>query len=226
MWQTILGSLLALALAVLLLRQLAKAARQRRGEPERLFSEARAVLEDATILPSAAAGVHELTGRYKGHAVQVKLIADTLALRKLPGLWLMVTLPGPIPVEATLDLMMRPSGPTSFSNFDHLPFTVATPQDFPEHAVIRSDDPARMLPPEIIASHLAPFHGPRAKELLVTPKGLRMVSLLAEADRARYGVFRQADFGDAVLGPGQLTDSLERLIALREAIENWHKPSG
>ncbi len=223
MWQTILGSLLALVLAVLLFRQISAAARRRRGEPERLFAEARTVLENATVSPGATAGVYEMTGRYKGDAVQVKLIADTLALRKLPSLWLMTTLPGPMPVEATLDLMMRPSGPTSFSNFDHLPFTVPTPAGFPDHAVIRSDDPARMLPLHVIAGQMEPFHGPRAKELLVSPKGVRLVSLMAEADRARYGVFRQADFGDAVLDPGHLTDSLDRLIALREAIENWHK---
>ena len=223
MWQTILGSFLAIALAALLLRQIMRVARRRRAEPERLFSEAGSVLESASISPVSTAGVHELTGRYRGHDVQVKLIADTLAVRKLPTLWLMVTLPGPVPVSATLDLMMRPTGPTSFSNFDHLPFTVQAPPGIPEHAVIRSDDPARMLPPAVIAGHLAPFHGPRGKELLITPKGLRMVMLMAEADRARYGVFRQADFGETVLDPGQLTDGLETLIALREAIENWHK---
>lgn len=223
MWQTILGSLLAILLAALLVRQLMTAARRRRDEPERLFSEVRTVLENAAISPAATAGVHELTGRYQGRAVQVKLIADTLAVRKLPTLWLMVTLPDPVPVDATLDLMMRPTGPTSFSNFDHLPFSVAAPPDFPEHAVIHSDDPARMLPPHILAGHLEPFHGPRAKELLVSPKGLRIVSLMAEADRARYGVFRQADFGEAVLDPGQLRDSLDLLIALRADIENWHK---
>jgi hypothetical protein len=225
MWQTILGSLLAIVLAALLLRQIISAARRRRAEPGRLFSEAGAVLENPSISPFSTAGVHELTGRYRGYDVQVKLIADTLAVRKLPALWLMVTLPGPVPVTATLDLMMRPTGPTSFSNFDHLPFTVQAPPGFPDHAVIRSDDPARMLPPAIISGHLAPFHGTAGKELLITPKGLRMVMLMAEADRARYGVFRQADFGDAVLDPGQLTACLESLIALRVAIENWHKQS-
>ena len=33
-----------------------------------------------------------------------------------------------------------------------------------------------------------------------------MVVLLAQADRARYGVFRQADFGDIVLEPAQLDE--------------------
>lgn len=221
MWQTILGSLLALVLAALLVRQLMAAARRRREEPERLFAEARAVLEGPVVRPGATAGVYELAGRYKGHPVQVKAVADTLALRKLPGLWLMVTLPGQVPVDGTFDMMMRPSGPTSFSNFDHLPFTVATPAGFPEHAVIRTDDPARMPPPHLAAGHLDPFHGPRAKELLITPQGLRIVLLLAEADRARYGVLRQADFGDAAADPETIAACLDRLLALRKDIENW-----
>ena len=51
--------------------------------------------------------------------------------------------------------------------------------------------------------HLSLFADGRAKELLVTPNGVRFVWLLAEADRARYGVFRQAEFGDAALHPAR-----------------------
>ena len=89
----------------------------------------------------------------------MKAITDTLALRKLPSLWLMVTLPGELPVKATFDLMMRPAGPTTFSNFDHLPATVTAPPDFPIDAVIRTDDPANMLPQHVVAPHLEPFFG-------------------------------------------------------------------
>jgi hypothetical protein len=60
-----------------------------------------------------------------------------------------------------------------------------------------------------------------AKELLITPKGLRMVVQMAEADRARYGVFRQADFGEVTLEAALLRDILDRLIALRAAILDW-----
>ena len=158
---------------------------------------------------------------YRDLPVQVQTVTDTLNVRKLPSLWLMVTIAAPLPVTSTFDLMMRPAGPTTFSNFDHLPVTIERPPDFPEQAVIRTDDPGHLLPPHVVAPHLEPFFGGRAKELLITPNGIRMVFLIGEADRVRYGVFRQAEFGDAVVEANMLTDSLDRLIALRTAIVDW-----
>lgn len=225
MWQVIIGTVLAAALAALLARHAITTARQRKAEPDRLLSAAADVLEDSSISAGKTAGTYVLTGRYKGHAAEVKVVTDTLALRKLPSLWLMVTLPGSVPVEATLDLMMRPAGSSSFSNFDHLPITVATPPDFPRDAVLRTDDAARVPDPRIMARHLEPFHGRRGKELLITPKGLRIVLLAGEADRARYGVFRQADFGDVIIDPLLVAGSLDLLMALRDDIQTWETPT-
>lgn len=225
MWQSILGLILGVALAVLLVRKVMATAARNKAWPQRLFADAQSLLENPAVAEGATAGTASLTGRYRGNPVQIKVVADTLALRKLPSLWLMVTLPGPVPVAATLDLMMRPEASSSISNFDQLPFTLPTPDDFPVGAVIRTDDPEQAPPHEKLAPHLAPFHGRRGKELLISPKGLRIVMLLAEADRARYGVFRQADFGDVQLSPDLLADCLERLQALREDIENWHTPA-
>jgi hypothetical protein len=222
MWQEIFGIIAALGLAALLVRQFLDVMARQKAAPALFFEHAKAVLDDARISSGPAVGTHQLTGRYKGHAVQVKAITDTLAVRKLPSQWLMVTIPENLPVTATFDMMMRPAGPTTFSNFDGLPFTVERPPDFPEHAVLRTDNPDQLLPSHVVAPHLVPFFGPGPKELLITPSGIRMVSLLAEADRARYGVFRQADFGGASLDAATLVDHLERLLALREAIENWH----
>lgn len=222
MWQTIIGLLLAALLAGLLIRQFRREAALRRAEPERLFREALPVLENGVAEAGETAGTYLLTGTYRGHDVQVKALADTLAVRKLPGLWLMVTLPGALPVASTLDLMMRPASATSFSNFDHLPFTYESPADFPEHLVARGDAREPPLPFDLTARHIGPLKDRRGKELLVTPKGVRLVMLLAEADRARYGVFRQADFGGAVVDPDMLEACIERLIGLREDILAWH----
>ena len=46
---------------------------------------------------------------------------------------------------------------------------------------------------------------------------------LAEADRARYGVFRQAEFGDIQIDRLILQDILDRLIAIRKDILDWDK---
>jgi hypothetical protein len=224
MWQTILGSLLALLLAGLLLRHYLRSAATQREEPGRLFAGVLSILDESEAKAGETAGTYVLTGRYRGHAVQVKVLADTLALRKLPSLWLMVTIPTPLPLGSTLDLMMRPAAVTSFSNFDHLDFTMETPDGFPDHLVIRSDAPRPALPLDLVARHLSPLRQPRGKELLISPKGLRLVMLLAEADRARYGVFRQADFGGAIVDAAQLRDALEHLMALRADILAWHDP--
>ncbi len=222
MWQTILGILLTAMLGTVLGRRLYLRREKQKAAPLTFFKDAAELLADAAISPGEAAGTMVLNGYYNGHPVQVKAVTDTLAIRKLPSLWLMVTLPGALPLVATFDLMMRPGGPTTFSNFDHLPATLATPPDFPSNAVIRSDDPGGVVPNHVVAPHLQPFFETSAKELLITPKGLRMVVLLAQADRARYGVLRQADFGDQILDPGQLEDIIKRLLALRTDILNWH----
>lgn len=225
MWNVIFGSFAAVALSALLARQFRnRHARQRRA-PDELFGEAVALFQDARIEPGATAGSHRLVGRYRDLPTQVQTVVDTLAVRKLPSLWLMVTIPEPLPLTATFDLMMRPSGPTSFSNFDHLPDIMERPADFPEQAVLRTDDARHVLPTHVLAPHLEPFFNPRAKELLVTPKGIRMVIQLAEADRARYGVFRQAEFGEVSLAPALLQDVLDRLIAMRQSILDWHEAS-
>jgi hypothetical protein len=221
-WQTAIGVLLGAGLAVLLLRQLLAAASRRAAEPEILFGEAREVLENSRLEPTGTAGVHRMLGEWNGLPVQVQTVVDTLAVRKLPSLWLMVTIPEPLPLQATFDLMMRAAGPTSFSNFDLLPHAVQVPPGFPEHAAVRTDDPAHLLPAEVIAPHLGMFDNPRMKELLVSPKGVRLVMQMAEADRARYGVFRQADFGMPELEAATLRDMLVRLAAIRGAILDWN----
>ncbi len=223
MWQTILGIIVALGLGALLARHLLAASARRKQAPESLFQNVIGLLDEARIEDGPTAASYRLVGRHHGLPVQVQTVVDTLNLRKLPSLWLMVTIPEPLPLSASFDLMMRPSGPSTFSNFDMLPFTIERPSDFPEHAVVRSDDIEHMLPAHVIAPHLQPFFGSRAKELLVAPKGLRMVVQIGEADRARYGVFRQAEFGETSIDATQLSDILDRLLALRSDILKWHR---
>ncbi|MCB1380077.1 MAG: hypothetical protein KDK89_17165 [Alphaproteobacteria bacterium] len=223
MWQTIFSIVAALGLSALLARQFLDALARQKAEPIGLFGEILPLLANARLDDPRTAGVHRLIGDYQGLPVQVQTVVDTLAVRKLPSLWLMVTIPVPLPVTAIFDLMMRPSGPTSFSNFDHLPETVERPADFPEHAVIRTDDSTHMVPAHVVRPHLAPFFDTRAKELLISPKGIRMVVQIGEGDRARYGVFRQASFAGARVEAETLRDVLDRLIAIRQDIETWHR---
>lgn len=220
--QIILGVVLALALAVLLAQRVRAKQRLAAEAAEALFSEVQPLLENAERLPGESMGSWKLTGRYGGHLFQFKTIVDTLAVRKLPSLWLLVTLPEETGLSATFDLMMRPAGPTTFSNFDFLPHTLATPAGFPPEAVLRCDMAGAVPPVDAVRPLLPILQQRRGKEILLSPKGLRIVVQLAEAERARYGVFREASFAGAVIDASLAAQIMNGLIQMKKDIAQGH----
>jgi hypothetical protein len=218
---TILGIAVGIALAVRLGMKFVNATRKRRCAPDDLFARVKSSIEDARYESQTAVGYPQLVGRYRDLPVRLHPVIDTLAIRKLPSLWLLITIPEPLPLTATFDLMMRPAGPTTFSNFDHLPVTLDALPDLPAYAVVRTDNAQHVLPYHVVARHLDVFADPRLKELLIAPKGLRFVWQAGEGDRVRYGIFRQAEFGTVELDPQLVCELLDRLIAMRKSILDW-----
>lgn len=163
-------------------------------------------------------GFPRMTGRRAGLAFDLQAIPDTLTFRKLPALWVLVTLPEPLPLDATLDLMARPLGNEPFTRFATLPQSLPTPADLPKDLAIRSDDATRIPPPDLIAAHSGIFADPRIKELVLSPKGLRIVILAEEADRGRYLIFREAEMGRSPLPASRLEPLLDRLAAIRKDV--------
>ena len=220
-----LHSIAALSLAVLvtahLLLRWRRVRRQHAAESDRFFAAVRGLLDQERLEDTESVGLPRLCGRFAGFNVQVQPVVDTLPLRRLPVLWLLVTLQDALPLKAKLDLMMRSAGPTTFSNFDLLPFTLPHPVGFPEHAMLRTDDSGQVISAEVLRSHIGLFSDKRAKELLITPLGVRIVWMMAEADRARYGIFRQADFGGVDLQPELLQTLLAKLVEVRQSIVDW-----
>lgn len=160
-------------------------------------------------------GFARLSAGYRDQPFDLQALPDTLTFRKLPALWLMVTLPAPMPVRATLDLMMRPGGGETFSHFARLPVQVVPPAVCPPDAQIRTDDIAALPPEAVLRRHLGLFTDGRAKELVISPRGLRIVWLAEEADRTRYLMFRDAEMGAIPLAPELLQPLLDHLIALQ-----------
>jgi hypothetical protein len=219
---TITGVLIAAGLAYLLYRHVITTRQKRAAVGERIFSEVQGDFTNPESSAGEAAGTWKLVGQYQGETFQLQTVVDTLAVRKLPSLWLMVTLPQAQPITSTLDLVMRPTGPTTFSKFDFLDHTYRIPSDFPEQAVLRGDSETVPFSLHILQPHLALFHQRHGKEFLVSPKGLRIVIQIAEADRARYGVFREADFGETVIEPTLLREVMNTLLAFRNDLAKAH----
>lgn len=219
----LLGVLVAIGLGARLIHVYYLNRQRRTAGEKKLFASVLTLIENPEFEAQGPNQYPRLKGTYQHLPVQIHPVIDTLATRRLPALWLLVTVQDRLPLKARFDMMMRPAGLSTFSNFDHLPETLKHPEGFPEHAVVRTDDPEEVLPAEIIRPHIGAFFGNRAKELLITENGLRIVWLVAEADRARYGVFRQAEFGEIEIDPKIAQDILDTLLALRLDILAWNE---
>ncbi|WP_136645606.1 hypothetical protein [Tabrizicola sp. YIM 78059] len=169
-------------------------------------------------------GFARLIGRRDGLTFDLQALPDTLTFRKLPALWVMVTLPEALPLNATIDLMARPSGNEPFTRFASLPQTLPTPPGLAKEVAIRTDDAAQVPPESLIRRHADLFDDRRVKELLISPNGLRIVILAEEADRGRYLIFREAEMGRTPLPAARLAPVLDRLATIREDVLALREP--
>jgi hypothetical protein len=209
-------SLIFVALAGLLVWQIIRGLRQRvsRSAARAAFLSQTLPLFDRVTTQLAPNGFPRMTAYQGSLAFDLQLVQDSLTFRKLPTLWLMVTLPHPIPVTAQLHIMARPTGFEPFSNFKSLHHTIDLP--LPEDCVARCDDPEQV--PQVVAHHCGFFADPWVKELVISPKGLRIVILADEAARGNYLIFRDAELGIMPLPQGRLQPILAALTALRADI--------
>ena len=210
------------ALGLWLAYRLVIAARARTEARARYFDAVKPLFDggEARLQPT---GFPRMTGRQQGLSFDLQVVPDTLTFRKLPALWVLVTLPEPMPLLATLNLMARPSGNEPFTRFTSLSQSLPTPESLPKDVSVRSDDATRIPPADLIARHADLFGDPRIKELVLSPKGLRIVFLAEEADRGRFLIFREAEMGMTPLDPAHLTPILDRLRTIREDILNLPK---
>jgi hypothetical protein len=155
-----------------------------------------------------------LEGWYQGRRVRLQPIVDHVVVRKVPSLWLLVTVFGDVPYAATFDLLARPQNTEFYSPSSRLTHDVRLPRGWPGHAIIRTDDPGRMVPLELIDRHIGMFDDSRTKELIVAPHGVRIVYQAIQAERIYYMVLRQAEFRDVILPASLVQELLDRAVAL------------
>lgn len=211
-----LAAILCATLILLVIRTF-RADRARSHFRARYLDECAGLLTDVRTGPGTA-GFPRIAGIYEGASFDIQAVPDTLTFRKLPTLWILATLPGPLPVRGTLDLMIRPMGVETFSHFHKLPFQLRLPEGYPEDCALRTDAPDRMLADTVLRPHLHLFDDPTVKELVISPKGLRITFLADEAHRGRYLIFRDAEMGHIQLPPDDLRPRLDALLALRATI--------
>lgn len=194
---------------------------RRRFKAERamLFDDLRGLLSESE-LTRASLDYPKLRGVYLGHKVVIDAVLDNLAVRKVPSLWLRVTVLADLPYAGSCDILARAHNVEFYApsnSFDHV---LPLPAGWPEHLTIKSDNPDAVPPQALLDRHIRVFDDERVKELLVTPKGVRLVRQGAQASRAEYLVLRQSLFGPVVVPRETVVDLLDRALALADTLHS------
>jgi hypothetical protein len=160
-----------------------------------------------------------LSGRYRGFEVKLEPVVDHVAVRKLPSLWLLATVKAELPQKAALDFLMRPLNTEFYSPSSIMEHRLKVPAGFPGDLRVSADRLDGLPSETVISSQAGLFDDTKMKELVTTPKGVRLVYQLAEAERPYYLVLRQAQFGSPLrLDPALTRRLLDRAIAIIEEL--------
>lgn len=155
-----------------------------------IFDDCRAVLQGAELI-SPGSDYPLLRGCFEGEQVMLQPLLDHVGYRKVPSLWLLITVDRPLPVEGRVDIVFRPANIEFFSSIDRLPERVYLGSEWPEHHMARVG-PVGWRPP-LAQMHAAlgeAIDSTDLKEIVVTPKGIRLVVRVCGVERSHYMVLR------------------------------------
>jgi hypothetical protein len=172
---------------------------------------------DISLEPS---GFPKIEGKLKGHAYRVALIPDTLTIRRLPQLWLDVTLKRDMPaVRGSVAILVRPSGADYYSLTDRLRDQLQPPWNFPENCLIKGQGPASQLTLDRIAPEVALLlRDPKIKEVAVSARGVRVVRQFAQGNRGHHLILRQSVFEGAGFEAGELESVIRAITRIESTL--------
>lgn len=156
-----------------------------------------------------------LSGTHRGRPVRAELIPDTMTIRRLPQLWLSVTMLEPMPIGGGFAVLVRPSGNDFYSLTETFDLMLTPHAALPWEVLARGENGRS----EALLTALGPFLGRilsdvKVKEIAVTRKGLRIIRQAGEGRRGEHLLLRQAIFDNAEVPAGEL----QRLLGLLDEI--------
>lgn len=162
----------------------------------RLLDEAKAVL--ATPCFTLSADHHPVVNGIleDGTRVTLDVMTDTMVTRRLPQLWLRVTLQDDVPhMRPAIGVLARPTGSEYYSAV-HALNELLTPPMTQVPMLMRGSADARDDRWQALRQGLASLvaQDPRLKEVVVTPRMIRVVVQAAEGERSAHLLLRQARF--------------------------------
>jgi hypothetical protein len=207
----------AVVLRYLHRRHLARVQRDRAA----LFEQATDVLDDARLVPRGL-DFPLLYGRFEGRDIRVEPVVDTVALRVVPVLRLIVTMREQFPGQSRLSVLSNETGHEFFSG--HRQLVRWRDPSWPRWASVACavGGVDRKLADAAVG---LVTEDAEVKQVLVTEQGVRCVVRGAQASSAAYRVTRRADLSEArvtahdlrraVAIAGELCDQVASSVARR-----------
>lgn len=130
-----------------------------------------------------------------GRQAKIELIADTMVTRRLPQLWLRVTLSEHRNQQRpTIGALARPTGAEYYS-LVHDMADWMTPPETEASLLMRGDGRATAWQAERVSALFQNlFADPTVKEAVITPGGTRIIRQAAQGEAGAHKVLRQARF--------------------------------
>lgn len=192
-----------------------RAERSRRRD---VLADCRDLLEGAAPAETPS-GFGALRGRYDGRAASLTPIAEALAFRRLPQLWIAAALRRE-GGEGAFEIVRRPTGAEFFAGGANLPRTIAPPPSWPQDTRVACDPAGAALLRRLEALLAPALVDPRLKVVTATPSGVRVVRQAAQGKRAAYLLFRDAKFETDRAPPMEAAAALELAAAIARALPN------
>lgn len=156
-----------------------------------------------------------------GRPVKIELIADTLVFRRLPQLWLQVTLvETAVRSRPSIGALARPTGAEFYSTVHDLPQWIEPP-DTGSPLLMRGDGRASASQLERVSVLFRSlFSDPTVKEATITPRGVRLIRQAAQGDRGSHLLLRQTRFPFAAVSPEMVQMAISEAEALRQTLSD------
>ena len=151
--------------------------------------------------------------------IRIELIADTLVFRRLPQLWLKITLKEHSEISRpTIGALARPTGAEFYSLVHDLPAWIEPPVvDTP--LIMRGDGHASSWQIERVSAMFQTlFSDPAVKEAAIAPRGVRLIRQAAQGDRGAHLILRQTRFPIAEISPELVRIAIAEAEALSETL--------
>lgn len=196
--------------AILAMRDHRRAIASRR----QLLDTCRGVIDDERWT-AGDDGFPAVEGYACGRAVMAKLIPDTMVVRRLPQLWLSVTMKHSNPHAPSLSIVARFTGNEFYAAALDLPQRIDPPTGFPLDVMIRGDGArASRLCHDLAPALAKVLADERVKEIILAQNGVRIVRQAAEGRRGEHLLLRQAVFDDCKIERSEFVQALSDLADL------------